>query len=174
MKVQAPLLGLLLAFSALVSPASGQAGGPYQTVTFCQLAANPSAYGGKRIKVRGIYRFVLEMNDLEQPECCPGKNLEKIAVIINGNPMFPDPNSQRLARKLWSSPDGVALTIFDGTLNGRVLEVERIERVDHLARPRDREHDPSWVPRGCASTGNSTAPVKPTASLEHPFSEAPE
>jgi len=168
MTVQVPLLGLLLTLGALGSPALGQSGEQYQTVAFCILAANPSAYVGKHIRVRGIYRFVLEMNDLKPPECCPGEKLEKIVVIIEGNPMYPDPKSQRLARRLFGRPDGLALVVFAGSLNGRTLEVDRIERIEHLAHPRDREHDPSWVPRDCPSTGTgSSIPVKPTGMLKH-------
>jgi len=40
-------------------------------VSFCELANNPSASSGKRIRVRGIYRYEFERQRLEAPTCCP-------------------------------------------------------------------------------------------------------
>jgi len=63
--------------------------------------------------------------------------------------MYPDAHSERLTKKLTKSMSATALVIFVGILNGHVMEVERVERIDKLSHPRDREHEPTWVPQIC-------------------------
>jgi hypothetical protein len=122
---------------------------PVQDVSFCQLAKAPSEFEGKPIRIRGIYRYVLEGSNFEQPECCPGQPLERFHVVINGNPMYPDAHSERLARKLTANMSGIALVVFVGTFHGNVLEVDRVVGIERLSHPKDRDHDPLWVPRHC-------------------------
>jgi hypothetical protein len=131
---------------------------PITDVTFCRLAKNPLEYAGKQIRIRGILRYALEMVLLEQPECCPEKKLEYLEVPISGNPTYPDRNSERLIRKLTRRPAGVALVVLVGSLNGRLLKVERVERIEKLARPIDKARDPSWVPRNCIRISTTSSP----------------
>ena len=63
--------------------------------------------------------------------------------------MYPNAHSQRLARKLTSQMSATALVVFVGTLNGHILEVDRVERIERLAHPKDRDHEPTWVPQNC-------------------------
>ena len=122
---------------------------PIHDVSFCQLAKAPSEFAGKLIRIRGIYRYVLEESDFEQPECCPEQVLERFRVVINENPMYPDAHSERLARKLTARMSGIALVVFVGALHGDVLGVDRVERIERLSHPKDSDHDPLWVPRHC-------------------------
>jgi hypothetical protein len=142
--------------SAAATPVD-QPNSPVQDVSFCQLAKNPSESAGKLIRIRGIYRYVLEERDFEQPECCPEGALQHFRVVINGNPIYPDAHSERLARKLTAKMSGIALAVFVGTLHGDALEVDSVERIERLSHPKDRDHDPPWVPRHCESAFSRAA-----------------
>ena len=120
-----------------------------QEVTFCQLAKNPAEFAGTPIRIRGIYRYALEENEFEPAECCPQQMRERFHARIDGNPMYPDAHSKRLARKLAKNMSATALVVFVGTLNGHLMEVEKVERIEKLSHPTDREHVPSWVPQNC-------------------------
>lgn len=124
---------------------------PAQDVTFCQLAKAPAEFAGKTIRVRGIYRYVLEENEFGPAECCPEKIPDRFYSSIDGNPMYPNARSERLARKLNARMSATALVVFVGTLNGHVLEVERVERIERLSHPKDRYHQPLWVPENCGA-----------------------
>ena len=117
-------------------------------VSFCQLAKDPAGFQGKNIRVRGIYRYVLEMSKFSPAECCPGKGSD-LKVIVDGNPMYPDSHSQRLARKLTAQMSATALVVFVGTMNGHVLEVDRVEKIEQLFHPKDRNHEPTWAAVDC-------------------------
>jgi hypothetical protein len=41
-------------------------------VSYCQLAKDPSAFSGKRVRVRAIYHFGFEIQRLESLTCCQG------------------------------------------------------------------------------------------------------
>jgi hypothetical protein len=155
MKSIALMVALLLLSAARAQSAAGlveQPDTPIQEVNFCQLAKTPAAFAGKSIRVRGIYRYVLEENDFGPSECCPEEMPGHFHAIINGNPMYPNAHSERLARKLAAQMSATALVVFVGTLSendGRVLNVDRVERIERLSHPKDRHHEPAWVPQNC-------------------------
>lgn len=149
------LLGFLLLAVASAYSAGAQQDQAAQNVSFCLLSKTPADFAGQRIRIRGVFRFALEEEVLEQPECCLGKKLKNIRISINGNPMYPDKQSQRLTHELFKRSSGVALVVFVGTFDGRLLKVDRVERVERLVRPIDIDHDPAWVPNNCPRDGES-------------------
>jgi len=80
-----------------------------QDVSFCELANNPSAFSGKRIRVRGIYRYEFERQRLEAPTCCPASKT-KIWMEITSDL---DRKSQRLFHRF--PKEGLVLATFVGT-----------------------------------------------------------
>jgi hypothetical protein len=155
MRVSLLLLCLVMVASPLAGIAQSQANQSIQDVTFCQLMKDPSAYAGIQIRVRAIFRFVLEESDLEQPECCPDNIFRKMRVAgPSGNPEYPDKftkKTDRLAKRLYKGMSGVALVDLVGRIDRGVFSVDRIERIERLSRSSDLDHEPSWVPRDCAS-----------------------
>jgi hypothetical protein len=149
----------LMLLSALVLPATGyeqsatgligRPGTSVQDVSFCQLTKSPAQFAGRTIRVRGIYWYALEMNGFEPAECCPEKIGDHLHAIIDGNPMYPDAHSERLAWKLTAKMSATALVVFVGTLTGSVLEVERVESIEKLSHPKDRDHEPLWARQNC-------------------------
>jgi hypothetical protein len=129
---------------------TGQPDAPARDVTFCQLAKTPAEFAGKTIRIRGIFRYALEENQFEPAECCPEEMPLRFYAIIDGNPMSPNARSERLARKLTARMSATALVVFVGTLDGHVLEVERVERIERPSHPKDRDHQPLWVPQNCS------------------------
>lgn len=128
---------------------SNQPGASAKEVSFCQLAKSPAEFAGKTIRVRGIYWYALEMNGFEPAECCPEKTRLRFHAIISGNPAYSDAHSERLARKLTAKMSATALVVFVGTLNGSLFEVERVERIEKLSHPRDRNQEPRWARPDC-------------------------
>ena len=117
-------------------------------MSFCQLAKDPAEFQRKTVRVRGIFSWVLEEEGFEPPECCPERYSGHFYAIISGNPTYPNARSERLAKKL-NGMSGMALVVFVGKLNGRTLEVERVEKIEKLSHPKDRDHEPLWVPQNC-------------------------
>ena len=151
MKSVAFLAALVFSATCYSQSAAGSVGPekPVQDVSLCQLSKAPSEFAGKTIRIRGVYRYALEMSEFEPAQCCPEKMRDRFRVSINGNPMYPDAHSQRLVRKLTSQMNATALVVFVGTLNGHVLNVERVERIEKLSHPKDRDHEPSWASQNC-------------------------
>ena len=166
LKSQLRLVSLLLFASLVVPPISGQSDKTVQDVSFCMLSKRPADYVGQRIRIQGVFRFALEEEVLEQATCCPDKKLNRIRVSIDGNPMYPDAHSQGLIRELFRESSGVSLVVFVGTFVGTTLKVEKVERIDRLARPHDIDHDPAWVPRKCPQNAESTEQIV-TPALNH-------
>ena len=146
------LIGFLILIAGVMTPpAGGQSNAATREVTYCQVAKDPSAYRGMRIRIRGIYRFAtgVEFSILQQPECCPDSKLKEVPVTIDGNPEYPDRHSDRLVKKLSKKSSGIALVEFVGDFDGRNLYVYKVERIEHLSPLPDRGPDPSWAPRNC-------------------------
>jgi hypothetical protein len=125
---------------------------PPVDVSYCQIAKDPSAWIGKRIRVRAIYNFGFEIERLQSPACCPEKG-SKIWVQVGSDV---DGRSEKIFHKLDKVGAGSALAVFVGRFEespGRMgerfrLVVDEIERVEKTARARDpvtRE----WVPKHC-------------------------
>jgi hypothetical protein len=159
-------LGVLLSVIMPAPSASGQSDEKVQDVSFCMLSNRPTDFARQRIRIRGVFRFALEEEVLEQPECCLGGKVKKIRVSIDGNPVYPNAHSQQLTRELFKRASGVSLVVFVGTFQGGVLKVDKVEKIERLARPRDIDHDPVWVPRDCPQNGQSTEQII-TPALNH-------
>ena len=123
-----------------------------QQVSFCDLAKSPTAYAGKRIRVRGIYRYMFESSRLESSDCCPVNDFH---IWVEVKPVLDD-RSKRLFRKI-DKGMGLGLVIFEGTFAERKtlepagdrfeLRVDGISRVERTS-PSSRQRDnPAWVPR---------------------------
>ncbi len=120
-----------------------------QDVTFCHLAKSPAEFAGRTIRIRGIYRYALEENEFESAECCPDELGDRFHASIDGNPKYPNASSERLAQKLTARMSATAMVVFVGTLNGHTLEVERVERIEKLSHPKDKDHEPLWARKRC-------------------------
>ena len=127
-----------------------------QEVNYCDLVKNPSAFSGKRIRIRGIYRYAFEVQRLEAPSCC-SETGTKIWVEIDA---YLEGKSAKLVRK-FPKEEGLVLATFTGMFesgesygtfadrNG--LKVDQIDQVEQTQRSSRRQDDPAWVPK-CAGT----------------------
>jgi len=125
-------------------------------VNYCELVKNPSAFSGKRIRIRGIYRYALEVQRLEAPLCCSG-NSTKIWVEIDADL---EGNSAKMFRK-FPKDEGLVLATFTGMFetggsygtfaDRNNLKVDQIDRVEQTKRSSRKQDDPTWVPK-CAAT----------------------
>jgi hypothetical protein len=153
----------MLTICSMAQIADKPTGSP-QDVSYCELAKDPAAFIGKRIRIRVIYRYAFEIERLEPPVCCPD-NGPKIWVNIEPNL---EGRSRKLFRKL-NKGQGVALVVFIGKFEGGEvygtfadrfqLSVEEIERVEHTSRSSRRQDDPEWVPRNCKKSDATPAPT---------------
>ena len=130
-----------------------------QEVSYCDLAKNPSAFSGKRIRVRAIYRYAFEIERLEAPICCPeagAKIWVQIDAALEGK-------SLKLFHK-FPKGEGLVLATFVGTFESggtygtfadrHRLTVEQIEKVERTARSAQKQNDPVWVPKNCGAPSN--------------------
>ncbi len=126
-----------------------------EDVTVCDLAKNPAAYSGKRIRVRAIYRYAFESQELESPSCCP-VTPAPIWLVVD---ILLDDSSEKLYRKF---PEGAGLVLatFTGTFetgnaygtfaDKSQLTANHIERIEHAARSASKDDDPTWVAKNCS------------------------
>ena len=124
-----------------------------EDVTFCELARNPNAYAGKRIRIRAVYSYMFEVSRLKSPTCCSGRG-ESIWLD------FDDDLHGKSKRRFKSFPKGmgVVLAVFVGTVEtGKVygtfgervrLVVDQIDRVEEKAKTSPGK-SPTWVPQSC-------------------------
>jgi hypothetical protein len=119
--------------------------------SYCALTADPASYVGKRVQVRAVYRYSFEVQDLDAPECCPGKRI-KIWVEIEPS----DAKSKRLFRK-FPKAMGLVLATFSGTFEtggpfgngGRYrLAVDQIEKLEAVGDPA-KTSELSWANHDC-------------------------
>jgi|SRR5215467_5413052 len=125
-----------------------------QVVTFCELAKDPSAFNGKRIRVRAIYRYAFESSRLEAPTCCPAER-SKIWVEVSADL---EGKSLKLFHK-FPKAEGLVLATFEGTFvtgdtygtfgERAKLTVHQIEKLEHTVRSSPKQVDPDWVPKDC-------------------------
>ena len=149
---------LLLFLACAGARAAGPQEQPIQDITYCDLAKNPSAFSGKRIRIRAIYRYAFEVQLLESPVCCPGPQ-PKIWVQIETDL---DDSSLKVFRK-FPKGAGIVLVTLVGTLDTgeaygdggfRIrLRVSEIERLEAKSRSILRKDDPPWVPCNCRPEG---------------------
>ena len=154
----------VLAFCAMGQSASL----PAIKTSYCDLTNDPVSFVGKRVLVRAIYRYSFEVQDLDAPECCPGKNF-KIWVEIG--PL--DAKSKRLFRK-FPKAMGLVLATFSGTFEsggpfvngGRYrLNVDEIEGLEAVGDPAKTSQLP-WANHAC-KTGSSEPHADFSSSLVH-------
>ncbi len=139
-----------------------------QEVTYCQLAKDPSAFSGKRIRVRAIYRYMFEIQRLEPPACCPDRMDKTWVEIVSGL----EGDSLKQFNK-FPKGMGLVLAVFVGRFDAGgpygdggyrfKLTVDRIEAVERTSRSSRRQDDPAWVPKNCETSG--TAPAKEHSSV---------
>ena len=142
-----------------VACASGSQDEPPLDMTYCQLAKDPSAFTGRRIRIRAIYVFGFEVQVLKSPVCCPVPE-PKIGVEWDADM---DDRSEKLFRRL-DKGMGVALAIFVGRLShvSNVspqipsgerfqLNVEKIDKVEKTTRSKHPLTDPEWARKDCAT-----------------------
>ena len=155
------LLTLSLLLSSYSPTRAGREPGTTpQDVTYCQLVKDPSAFSGKRIRIRAIYSYMFEFSRLKSPTCCSERDV-LIWVDFDDEPQG---NSKKLLHKL---PEGMGmvLAVFVGKVEtGKVygpfgervrLVVDQIEKVEEKAKPQPGQI-PSWVPQNCDSSGSSS------------------
>lgn len=167
-------LSIIFLFNCLAMLANSNPQGTPQGVSYCDLAKNPSAFSGKRIRVHAVYRYAFEIQRLEAPGCCP-EAAPKIWVEIGATL---EGSSLKLFNK-FPKGEGLVLATFAGTFESggtygtfadrHKLTVDHIENVERIARSSRKQDDPAWVPRNCAASGvrqlnsSSTALDKPTS-----------
>ena len=123
-------------------------------ISYCELAQNPSAFSGNRIRVRAVYRYAFEIQRLEAPACC-SEAVPKIWVEI-------DATLEGTSRKLFHKfpkREGLVLATFTGTFESggtygtfadrHKFTIDQIENVERIARSSRKQDDPSWVPKNC-------------------------
>jgi hypothetical protein len=128
-------------------------------VTHCQLAKDPSAFSGKRIRIRAIYSYMFEVSRPKLPTCCSDHDPQ---IWVNFDEEL-EGSSKRLFHKF---PEGaeVVLAVFVGKVEtGSVygpfgervrLVVDRIEKLEKKANP-GAGQNPSWVLQNCEPSGIS-------------------
>jgi hypothetical protein len=142
------LLALLLAPCDFVVPQSSEV---TQEIQYCDLVRAPQQFAGKRIRVRAIYRYVFEKEELQPPSCCSEVG-PKIWVAMD-----PEENSLSLYHK-FPKGMGTVLATFEGKFdNGGPfggggyqfrLRVDKIENLERKAKTPHGE-EPIWVPTNC-------------------------
>ncbi len=141
-----------------------------QDVTYCQLVKNPSAFAGKRIRVRAIFRYFTEIQRLESPMCCPEPG-PKISVEFE---ISLEGHSLKLFRR-FPEGGGLVLATFVGTFKGGgtygyfsdryELAVDQIEKLERKARPHRKQDEPAWVPKNCNPSGAALPQQNPSTAL---------
>jgi len=132
------------------------AGGNPANVVYCDLIKSPSIYLGRDIRVRAIYRYGFEIQQLESPDCCVEK---PVKIWVEVEPL--DARSRKLLHR-FPKGMGLALGVFTGRLQsggpfgdgGYRLRftVSQIEAVEAVAHPSAR-NPPSWAPQNCSHPG---------------------
>ena len=142
---------ILLSFFSVASPPRLSANvETMENVSYCQLAKDPNAFSGKRIRIRAIYSYMFEVSSLKSPTCCPD----------HGALIWVDFDEEKVNSLLRQLPNGMGtvLAVFVGKIEtGRIygpfgekvrFVVDRIERVEKRART-NRNRQPDWFPRNC-------------------------
>ena len=136
-----------------------------QEISVCDLARNPGAFSGKRIRVRGIYRYAFEIQHLEPDTCCPN-SFPGIWVEV-------DSGIEGRSLKLFNrfpKGAGLVLGVFTGTFDGPgtyghfaekyQLTVDQIEKIERKSHSASKAKNPVWVPKDCRRSGASPSNTK--------------
>jgi hypothetical protein len=154
-----------------------------QDITYCQFARDPTAFSGKRIRIRAIYSYLFEVSRLKSPTCCSDHD-PQMQIWVDFDEEL-EGSSKRLFHK-FPKGMGEVLVVFVGKIEtGKVygpygqrvrLVVDRIEKFEKKAKP-DACQDSSWAPQNCelssipfgacrASGLSIRLAEKPTKSIE--------
>ena len=163
------IISLVFLTNCCAARASNNSQKSSQDVSYCDLAKNPSAFSGKRIRVRAIYRYAFKIQRLEAPACCPeagSKIWAEIESALEGS-------SLKLFHK-FPKGEGLVLATFAGTFESggtygtfadrHKLTVDQIEKVEGIARSSRKQDDPAWVPKNCDASG-TTQPKNASTAL---------
>lgn len=147
---------VLLAY--FLNPAVSHPENEPQDVTYCQLANDPSAFSGKRIRVRAIYKYMFELSALRAPTCCT--DADHGGGIWVDFEDVPEGNAHKMTKK-FPKGMGYVLAVFVGKIETgeaygtgqrvrfvvqQVLSVEREEN--------SRHGPPAWAPVCSANSGS--------------------
>lgn len=141
---------IILLTNCAVAGAANKPQNIAQDVTYYELAKSPSAFSGKRIRVRAIYSYMFEVSRLKPPACCAEGD---VAVWVDFSEEM-DGNSKRLFHK-FPKGMGFVLATFEGVFQSGgpfgdggyrfKLAVDKIEAVENKANP-SPAHRPAWIP----------------------------
>lgn len=130
-----------------------------QDITYCQLAADPGKFSGKRIRIRAIYAYMFEVSTLKPSSCCDEHD---ISMWVDFDSEL-EGESKKLFNK-FPKGMGFVLAVFVGTIEtgdaygtGERVHffVEHIEEVKQQATPPPGKF-PAWIPQNCRASGQMT------------------
>jgi hypothetical protein len=146
-----------------------------QDVTFCELAKNPSAFLGMRIRIRAIYSYMFEVSRLKSQTCCPES---EVPIWVDFDEELAG-SSKKLLHK-FPKGMGFVLATFAGRLeSGRVygpfgerfrLIVDKIEKVEQTTKSPAGE-SPTWVPKNCKLSSHVVGTTSSLALDSYPMEQ---
>lgn len=155
----APLVIFL--FSCSMAYPNDKPGNAPQEVTYCQLARDPAAFSGKRIRVRAIYSYMFELSRLKSPTCCAERD---VPIWVDFDEKL-GRNSRKLFRK-FPRGMGLVLVTFTGKFEGGgpygdggyrfKFTVDQIGKLEARAKP-SPGRDPAWIPKNCDTSDGAPA-----------------
>lgn len=165
-------LGILL-LACCCSARAQQSEVPIREVSYCDLAKTPQIFSGERIRVRAIYKYGFELQQLDPPVCCP-EHGGKIWVEIEPSEL--KGNSLALFRRF---PKGMGLVLVtlvgtfesggpygDGAYHFK-FNVDQIEKLE--AKAKASPTNPAWVPQNCEKPdATQTRPSEQQSPLRNP------
>jgi hypothetical protein len=163
------ILGVFLSASCFVTWGADEPCNPPLDVNYCRFSEDPTAYIGRRIRIRALYSYDWENLVLESPMCC---SEVPIRMWAEWDAKL-KPGSKRLPLRGMKGPGGFVLGVFEGRVDDQGamsatfstrfrLHVDRIDKIERSKRVRRPEDIPPWVPRNCGTSG-----VAPGNSLSH-------
>lgn len=130
-------------------------------ITYCQLARDPAAFSGKRIRIRAIYSYMFEVSRLKSPTCCAERD---VSIWVDFDEKLGS-NSRKLFHR-FPRGMGFVLATFVGRFEGGgpygdggyqfKFTVDQIEKLEARAKS-SRGRDPAWIPRNCEASDGAPA-----------------
>lgn len=154
-----PLAVAVIVLSCFLKPAWPQAENEPQDITYCQLANDPSAFSGKRIRIRAIYAYMFEVSELRAPNCCAGHDTSIWVDFEDA----PEGNADKMIKR-FPKDMGYVLVVFVGKIEtggaygtGQRVRfvVQQVLKVEHKENPRHGRL-PAWVPQNCQTSEKSS------------------
>ena len=153
---------VLLAY--FLNPAVSHPENGPQDVTYCQLAKDPSAFSGKRIRVTAIYTYMFELSALRAPTCCSDAN-HGAGIWVDFEDV-PEGNARKVTKQ-FPKGMGYVLAVFVGRIETgsaygtgqRVRFV--VQQVVSVERKENSRHGPpAWTPVCSANSASVVSPGK--------------